>query len=211
MTRGRLIALEGGEASGKSTQAAALAESVGALLTREPGGTALGKRLRALLLDPGAPPVGARAEALLMLADRAQHAAEVLEPALAAGRWVVTDRYVASTLSYQGLGRGLAMEELEQMSAWASCGLRADLNVLLEVSAAEVTRRLAGRPGTDRMEGEAGGFHERVAAGYRMLAEADPGSWAVVDGAGSVEEVAARVRRAVEAHLGAGSWTAGRG
>ena len=107
MARGRLIVFEGGEASGKSTQAARLAADLGAVLTREPGGTGLGKRIREIVLDPGVPLVAPLTEALLMAADRAQHVAEVIEPALSAGHDVVTDRYIPSSLAYQGYGRGL--------------------------------------------------------------------------------------------------------
>ncbi|MGH9075663.1 MAG: dTMP kinase, partial [Acidimicrobiales bacterium] len=183
--RGRLVALEGGEASGKSTQAALLAQALGAVLTREPGGTALGERVRDLLLDPGGPPLDPRAEALLMLADRAQHVATVVAPALAAGRWVVTDRYTGSTLAYQGHGRGLVVEELGRLAAWATGGLSADLTVLLDVAPGVARRRRDGPP--DRLEGEGGGFHTRVLTGYRALAAGDPAGWAVVGGEGGVE------------------------
>ena len=195
---GRLIALEGGEASGKSTQAEILAERLSAVLTREPGGTALGQRIRALLLDPDVTSLDARAEALLMVADRAQHVAETIRPALGAGRHVVTDRYAASSLAYQGHGRGLPVEDVETVSEWATGGLSADLVVLVDVPE-EVAR--GRRVGSDRFEMEDRAFHRRVADGYRQLAAADPGLWRVVDGTGTVEEVAARVWAAVEEAL----------
>jgi dTMP kinase len=197
--RGRLIALEGGEGSGKSTQARLLAERLGAVLTREPGGTALGAEIRRLLLDP-ASVVDPRAEALLMAADRAQHVAEVIAPALAAGRDVVTDRFVGSSLAYQAYGRGLPLDEVRGLSVVATGGLEPDLVVLISVPAAVAAARVGPEP--DRLEAEGGGFHERVAEGYEALAVSAPDRWEVVDGEGSVDEVAERIAAAVEARLG---------
>jgi dTMP kinase len=199
--RGRLIALEGREASGKSTQAGLLAESLGAVLTREPGGTATGERVRALLLDRDAGRIDARTEALLMVADRAQHVSEVVEPALSAGRWVVTDRFSASLLAYQGFGRGLDVAELRRLTSWAAAGLWPDLTVLLDVPA-EVGAARQGRQ-LDRLEREDEAFHQRVAAGYHALAAADRATWAVVDGLGDAAEVAGRVLAVVTERLGA--------
>jgi dTMP kinase len=195
MSRGRLIVFEGGEASGKSTQAARLASDLGAVLTREPGGTEIGKRIREIVLDPGAAAMAASTEALLMAADRAQHVAEVIEPALAAGTDVVTDRYVPSSLAYQGFGRGLDVEQLYQLSTEFAGAVQADLVVLLDVPASVAADRLDGR---DRMEAAGDEFHARVADGYRRMAAAHPDRWVVVDGVGSVDEVATRVREAVE-------------
>ncbi len=189
------IALEGGEGSGKSTQARLLAEALGAVLTHEPGGTEIGATIRRLVLDPATEGLDARAEALLMLADRAQHVATVIRPALERGRVVVTDRFSGSTLAYQGYGRGLDLEALAATSRWASGGLEPDVVVLLDVAVG----RTGGVP--DRMESEEDGFHVRVAEGYRALAAADPVRWAVVDGSGSVEEVAALVWKAVHERL----------
>lgn len=188
---GRFIVFEGGEGSGKSTQARLLAEARGALLTHEPGDTELGTTVRRLVLGPGGGPLDPRAEALLLLADRAQHVATVIRPALESGRDVVCDRFSGSTLAYQGYGRGLDVGSLETMSRWASGGLEPDVVVLLDV--------VAGRPtGTpDRMEAEDAAFHARVAGGYRTLAAADPDRWVVVDGSGTIDEVAARVRKVV--------------
>jgi dTMP kinase len=198
MPRGRLIVFEGGEASGKSTQAARLAADIGAVLTREPGGTDIGKRIRELVLDPGASAMAPWTEALLMAADRAQHVAEVIEPALAAGTDVVTDRYVASSLAYQGFGRGLDVEQLWRLSTEFAGAFHADLVVLLEVPASVAAARLRGR---DRMEAAGDDFHARVAEGYRRMAAAHPDHWLVVDGDASVDEVAALVRDAVEKWL----------
>lgn len=191
----RFIVLEGGEAAGKSTQAALLAEHLGAVLTREPGGTPIGDSLRRLLLDPALTAPVPRAEALLMLAARAQHVAEVIEPALGRGQDVVCDRYSGSTLAYQGYGRGLDVSELSQLDRWATAGRAPDVVVLLDVPT-EIARRRRG-PGGDRFEGEDDEFHERVVAGFRKLAAAEPGRWRTVDGSRSVEEVAASVWEAV--------------
>jgi len=194
--RGRFIVFEGGEGSGKSTQAALLAERLGALLTREPGGTVLGERCRELLLDPSLPAPTARAETLLLLAARAQHVEEVIEPALAAGRHVVCDRFDGSTLAYQGHGRGLDVAELARMTSWASCGLEPDRVVLLRVDR-EVARARRSNRAADRLEDEDAAFHSRVEHGYAALAAADPRRWRVVAGSGAVDDVAARVLAAV--------------
>lgn len=196
--RGRLIVFEGGEASGKSTQAARLAAHLGAVLTREPGGTDIGKRIRELVLDPGASAMASATEALLMAADRAQHVAEVIAPALAAGTDVVTDRYVPSTLAYQGFGRGMGIDDLRRLSVDFAGAVEPDLVVLLDVPTSVAAERLRTR---DRMEAAGDDFHARVAEGYRALAAAESQRWVVVDGAGSVDQVAERVRDAVDAWL----------
>jgi dTMP kinase len=198
---GRLIALEGIDGSGKSTQATILAESLGAVLTHEPGATALGHALRGLLLDPARPAPVPRAEALLMAADRAQHVDEVIRPALAEGRWVVTDRYSGSTLAYQGWGRGLATDPLRRMVAWASGGVEPDLSVLVDVGP-EVARQRLGESAPDRLERLDAGFHERVRHGFVALARADEEHWAVVDGSGQVTTVATKIAQVVHERLG---------
>jgi len=200
---GRWIALEGGEGSGKSTQARRLAEALGALLTREPGGTAVGDRIRELLLDPALTGMDARAEALLMAADRAQHVAEVVGPALAAGRVVVSDRSAWSSLAYQGLARGLGVEEVRRVSDWAMGGRWPDLAILIDVPAAVADARLAaaGRA-PDRLEAEGDGFHGRVREGFAAIAATAPDRWVVVDGDGPEELVAERVLGSVLARLG---------
>jgi dTMP kinase len=163
------------------------------LLTREPGGTAVGERIRSLLLDPGGPALDLRAEVLLFLADRAAHVALVIAPALAAGRDVVCDRFAGSTIAYQGHGRGLPPEELALLSSWAAAGLEPDRVILLRVGVEVASARRAARGGADRIEGEGAAFFSRVEAGYAALAGADPARWRVVDGVGPVEDVAARV------------------
>jgi dTMP kinase len=192
----RFIAFEGGEGTGKSTQAALLAARLGAVLTHEPGGTVVGARIRAIVLDPGVgTTLDMRAEALLMAADRAQHVAEVIRPTLARGVDVVSDRFSGSTLAYQGHARGLDVDELARLSAWATGGLEPDLVILLDVPAAVAGSRMKADP--DRMEAAGDEFHRRVAEGYLALAAADPHRWRVVDGSGSVHEVEALVGKAV--------------
>lgn len=198
--RGRLIAIEGIDGSGKSTQARLLADALGALATHEPGATALGRELRALVLSPDGAAVSARAEALLMAADRAQHVAEVVAPALEEGRWVVSDRYSGSTLAYQGYGQGLELDELEHLVHWATLGVEADLNVLVDVAPSVADHRRS--TARDRLEKLDAGFHTRVRDGYLALAASHPTGWAVVDGDGSVAEVSDAVRAAVESRLG---------
>ncbi|HEX8802836.1 MAG TPA: dTMP kinase [Acidimicrobiales bacterium] len=194
---GRLIVLEGVEGAGKSTQAARLAARLHAVATREPGGTAVGAAIRALLLDPAVVDLDDRAEALLMAADRAQHVAEVVRPALAAGRHVVSDRYIGSSLAYQGYGRGLPTDEVRRLSQWATRGLWPDVVVLLDVPRHLAASRLAERP--DRLEAAGDAFHRRVAEGYRALAAADPDRWVVVDAGDPPDAVEAAVWRAVSA------------
>lgn len=195
--RGRLIALEGIDGCGKSTQARRLAERIGAVLTFEPGATEVGRSLRRLLLEGAEGTVSDRAEALLMAADRAQHVTEVVRPALERGTWVVTDRFVGSTLAYQGYGRGLDLAGLDRLVQWATGGLLPDLTVLIDVPVALAGRRLAGS--RDRLERQGDRFQQRVADGYRRLADEATTSWAVVDGSGTVEEVEAAVWSSVAA------------
>jgi dTMP kinase len=201
--RGRFIAFEGGEGCGKSSQAARLAGHLGAVLTREPGGTAVGERIRDVVLDRRAAGLDARAELLLMAAARAQHVAEVVEPALSRGQSVVTDRFAGSTIAYQGYGRGLDLDEVRRICDFAAGGLWPDLVVLLDVPAGEARARRGREGGTrDRMEDEDAGFHKRVAKGFAAQAGADPERWVVVDGVGSVDDVAARVLRVYKDRLG---------
>jgi len=198
---GRLIALEGIDAAGKTTQARLLAEQLGALYTFQPGATQAGGAIRQLVLNPAGHGLNDRTEALLVIADKAQHVAEVVRPALEAGTDVVTDRYTASALAYQGYGRGLDLGALRSMLSFATAGLEPDLNVLLDIGVAQCRER-AAEP-SDRIERDfaAGNFVERVRLGYRVLAESDPDLWVVVDASGSVQKVAARTRAAVESRL----------
>ncbi|HXY28078.1 MAG TPA: dTMP kinase [Acidimicrobiales bacterium] len=202
--RGRLIALEGIDGCGKSTQARGLAAALAARLTFEPGATPAGARLRQLLLASDAPALSTRAEALLMVADRAEHVERVIEPALAAGAWVVSDRYAASTVAYQGYGRGLDPGELAGLVAWACAGVVADLSVLVDVEVDVAAARLAaaGRHAADRMEGLGPEFAARVRQGFLAQADTDPEHWLVVDGGEEVTALTARIVAAVRARLG---------
>ncbi len=192
----RFIVLEGGEGVGKSTQAALLAGALGAVLTREPGGTSTGEDVRNLVLDRSHRHLHARAETLLMLAARAQHVEEVIRPALEEGRDVVCDRFSGSTLAYQGYGRGLELGELAGLDAWARAGCEPDMVVLLDLAVGAGRRRRPAGP-RDRFEHEEDSFLERVRAGFLELARNDPARWRVVDASGSVEEVADAVAAAV--------------
>jgi dTMP kinase len=177
--RGRLITIEGLDASGKSTLACALAtelraRGVDVVLLREPGGVALSERVRALVQDPTLR-VGARAEALLYAAARAQLVEQLLEPTLADGRWVLLDRFVDSSLAYQGAGRELGLQAILEINALALGGLRPDRTLLLELPAQVRLARLRERGGgADRLEREDEAFFARVAAGYRELADKEP-------------------------------------
>ncbi len=201
MTTGRYIALEGAEGTGKSTHAARLATSLGAVLTRETGGTDIGARIRMILHDTSLTHLSHRAEALLTAADRAQHIDEVVAPALTAGRHVVSDRSVFSTLAYQGYGRCLPVDEIRQINQWAVSSWWPDLVVLIDTPPEVLERRMRGRQ-LDRFEREDDGFHERVRDGFRTMAAEDPERWVVIDGGASMEEVGAGIRRAAAERLG---------
>jgi dTMP kinase len=194
---GRFIVLEGGEACGKTTQARLLvarlrAEGREVVATFEPGKTGVGARIRALLLD-GPERIAPATEALLLAADRAQHVEEVVRPALERGADVVSDRYVPSSLAYQGIGRGLGVDRVEELNRWATGGLEPDRVVVLDLPDAAAAGREVGPP--DRLERESDDFHTRVRDAYRTLA-AERG-WAVVDAGASVDEVSAAVWAAV--------------
>jgi dTMP kinase len=188
---GRFIAFEGGEGCGKSTQAERLATRIGAVLTHEPGDTPLGAAVRSLLLHSGSLEITPRAEALLMAADRAQHVAALVRPALETGRTVVTDRFTGSSIAYQGYGRQLSPQEVASLSEWATDDLWPDLIILLEVPPAVAATRLGGTP--DRLEAAGDAFHARVHDGFLAQAIADPERWVVIDGTQPEDDVAAAV------------------
>ncbi len=201
MADGRYIALEGCEGTGKSTHARLLATALGAVVTREHGGTPIGQLIRAILADPAHAELTDKAEALLISADRAQHLDEVVLPALAAGRHVVSDRSVYSSLAYQGYGRGLPLDQVRAVNDWAIGGHWPDLAVLIDVPAEQLVRRMRRRE-LDRFERAGPDFHERVAEGFRRLAAAEPERWAVVEGNAPIEAVAAAIRDAVRERVG---------
>lgn len=196
--RGLFIAFEGGDGSGKSTQLSLLRahlEGLGlpVVVTREPGGTAIGERIRELLLDPASAQLSDRAEALLYAAARAQHVAEVIAPALAAGRVVLCDRFIDSSIVYQGAGRSLGEWRIEELNLWATGQVVADLIVLLDVAVEEGLRR-AGADGThDRLEAAGEDFHGAVREAYHRRADAEPHRWLLLDGRLPVEELHARI------------------
>lgn len=199
--RGTFVTFEGGEGSGKSTQLALLAEKLRAAgvavrTLREPGGTAVGEAVRAVLLDPEHVALTARAELLLYEAARAQLVAEVIEPALAAGEVVLCDRFFDSSTAYQGYARGLDLAEIGRLNAIATGGLTPDRTLLFDVDVATgITRATHG--GADRLEREDAAFHERVRRGFLTVAAGEPSRVRVIDAAGSVEAVAARVALAL--------------
>jgi dTMP kinase len=189
---GRFVVLEGGDGSGKSTQVRRLAarlrgDGLHVVETREPGGTDLGAAVRALLLD--GPDIDARAEALLMAADRAQHIAELVRPALEAGAWVLSDRHVASSLVYQGWVRGLGVDQVAALSRFAVDGLVPDLVLVLDVDDAVAEGRRSGD--SDRLEREGAEFHRAIRAAYRELAAAR--GWVLVDGGADEATVEAAI------------------
>jgi dTMP kinase len=190
------IALEGPEGCGKSTQARRLASTLDAVLTRETGGTPVGERLRAILHDVAVTDLDARAEALVIAADRAQHMEQVVRPALERGRHVVSDRSVYSTLAYQGYGRELPLDDLRRLNDWALRGTWPTLVVLLDAPVHALAARLRHRE-LDRFEREDDAFHERVRSGFHQMACDDPKRWVVVDATGAVDDVAATIHSAV--------------
>jgi dTMP kinase len=201
---GCFVALEGGEGAGKSTQSRLLrewleAEGYDVLLTHEPGDTAVGQTLRRIVLDPATGDISHRTEALLYAADKAEHVDRVVAPALARGCVVVTDRYVDSTLAYQGAGRALADREVERVARWATADLRPHLTVLLDLPPQQGMSRFRER---DRIEGESLEFHERVREGFLHLAGLAPEHYLVVDARRPVEEIAAAIRARVLPLLG---------
>ncbi|GAC1386313.1 MAG: hypothetical protein NVSMB48_24940 [Marmoricola sp.] len=196
---GLFVAFEGGEGAGKSTQASLLAEALSdreVVLTREPGGTPTGQRIREILLDPDTGDLDHRAEALLYAADKSEHLRAVIVPALQRGAVVITDRYVDSTLAYQGAGRDLDVNDLEWIVRWATSDLRPHLTVLLDVTPSEGLGRFEER---DRIEAEGQDFHARVREGFLALAEKDPEHYLVLDARQPREELAAAILERVKA------------
>ena len=208
---GRFITFEGGEGCGKSTQIRLLAERLRAegkdvLLTREPGGTALAEKIRALVREESDDPPNARAETLLFLASRAQLVAETIRPALDAGAWVLCDRFADSTFAYQGYGRGLDLAELKRLNNFATGGLAPDRTILLTVSAAAAAARMRSRErathtAADRMEMAGEDFHARMNAGFLELAAAEPERFSVIAADGSVDEVGEAVWNSIRPML----------
>lgn len=203
---GKLITLEGGEGAGKST----VLESVRALLvergidlvvTREPGGTPAGEAIRAVLLDSKLRGLCAESELLLMFASRAQLVRDVIQPALAAGKWVLSDRFTDASFAYQGGGRKQPTSRIADLEMWAAAGVKPDLTLLLDVSVAEGMKRASGRSQADRIEMENADFFERVREAYRERAVNDAKRFRVIDSGQPLETVLSDVRRVVSEFL----------
>ncbi len=200
MTTPLYIALEGLEGCGKSTHAKRLGEHLNAVITREPGGTRIGSLLRGILADVENTDLAPRTEALLMAADRAQHMAEVVQPALDRGQHVVSDRSIYSTLAYQGYGRRLGTPDLLSISTWALNGRLPDLVVFISVPTPILNERLAKR-NLDRFEREGADFFARINDGFTEIREADPDRWIVIDGTAPKDDVELAIRTAVTDRL----------
>ena len=197
---GRFISLEGVDGSGKSTQASMLADALrerghDVVAVREPGGTALGEDIRDIVLGPDA--MSPWAEALLFAAARAQLVTDVLRPALEAGKWVVADRFLDSSLAYQGTARGLGIDQVVQVNAPGIGDCMPDLTIILDIVPSSASDRRAGRASVDRIEGEGEALQEAVAGGYREVARLFPERVALISAAGSLDEVHTRVLAAV--------------
>ena len=207
---GTFLSFEGGEAAGKSVQAARLAEDLGGtgrdvLLTREPGGTPFAERIRDVLLHARDVDLAPEAQALLFSAARAQHTRDVIRPALAGGKIVIADRYFDSTLAYQGYGLGADLDGLRAMTRFAVGALVPQRTFLIDVPVTVTLSRLGARSGAarwDRFHGDHRAFYERVREGYLRLAAAEPGRFVVVDGNRAEDVVAADIRRQVDQLLG---------
>ncbi len=196
---GVFVCFEGGEGSGKSTQSRRLAawlegKGYAVVLTFEPGDTEVGRKLRTIVLSPETGAISDRTEALLYAADKAEHVDSVVQPALDRGEVVITDRYVDSMLAYQGAGRSLAAEEVEEVARWATHDLRPHLTVVLDLEPEHGLGRFEER---DRIEGESVEFHQRVREEFLQMAKADPDHYLVLDARGDVDEIADQVRSAV--------------
>jgi dTMP kinase len=204
---GLFVAFEGGDGAGKSTQVGALCRALEAagstvVRTREPGGTPVGEKLRALVLEHGHGEIDARTEALLFAASRAAHVQQVIRPALERGDVVVCDRYIDSSVAYQGAGRGLGTDSVLGVNLWAVDGLQPDLTVLLDVDPAEGrARRTAGNAPEDRMESEPDAFHESIRGAFLEAAGRAPERYLVLPAGNSIEDLGRRILDAVRERL----------
>ncbi|MGH8123108.1 MAG: dTMP kinase [Rudaea sp.] len=214
--KGKLITLEGGEGAGKSTVLDAVRtqlarHGIDAVVTREPGGTPAGEAIRSVLLDPARTGLCAEAELLLMFASRAQLVRELVQPALTAGRWVLSDRFTDASFAYQGGGRGQPFARIAELERWAAAGLQPDLTLLLDLPVDEGLARARERGPADRIEMENAHFFENVRAAYRMRAAADPARFRMIDSSRALADVLAQVHDVVAAFLAAHGATGGQG
>lgn len=201
-TKGLFITFEGVEGSGKSTQIDLLVEFLSekgyeVVSTREPGGTAIGDKIRKIVLNPDFTEMDFKAEALLYAANRAQHVAEVIAPALAQGKIIISDRYTDSSLAYQSFGRGLDQKKVENISEWATGGLEPDLTILLDIPADKGLKRTS-RSLADRIEQENIDFHDRVSKGFLKLAKKFPKRFKVIDATKDVDQIHQEVVKLVQ-------------
>lgn len=211
MQRGKFITIEGGEGVGKSTQIAALraflvGRGINVVFTREPGGTPRAERIRELLLEQTAEPMPPTCELLLMFAARATHLANVIEPAIARGDWVVCDRFTDATYAYQGNGRGMDMNQIATLEQLVQGSLRPDLTILLDapldISAARAQERNAANRTVDRFEREQRDFFERVRQGYLQRARREPRRFVLIDASGDRDTIANAIEHALDRFVG---------
>ncbi|NOX75790.1 MAG: dTMP kinase [Gammaproteobacteria bacterium] len=207
MLKGRFITLEGGEGAGKSTQLAyvhqrLLAAGKTVHMSREPGGTELGEKIRALLLDQANTAMHSDTELLLMFAARAQHLAQLICPALSRGEWVLCDRFTDATYAYQGGGRGIDIARIRTLEDWVQGSLRPDLTLLLDLPVEQGLARAGERGELDRFEQEQRDFFERVRAVYRQRAAQEPGRYRIIDAAQNIEQVQRQLDAALASVLG---------
>lgn len=215
--RGLFVVFEGGEGAGKSTQVTELADDLRTtgrevLVTREPGGVPSAEAIRELVLDSRFQGLNSRAEALLFAAARAEHVAQLIRPALSRGAIVICDRFIDSSLAYQGVARGLGVQTIADLSTWATDGLLPDVTVVLDIDPALGLRR-AGRVSAypDRMESESGPFHDQVRQAFRDRAAADPGRYLVVDATGDRAQIASAISSYINSWLSSATPEAGFG
>jgi dTMP kinase len=207
----RFITFEGGDGTGKSTQLRSLADYLtehgkSCLLTREPGGTSLGKFIRQTLLEVGKQPINSSTELFLYLGDRAQHIQEVVAPAIAQGKIVLCDRHIDSTVAYQGYGRGIDIDLLRRLNNMATGGIKPDLTFLLDCPVEIALSRTAARGSSqalreDRFEREELDFHQRVRAGFLELAHAEPNRFRIIDASTPIPEVTEQIKVIIDREL----------
>lgn len=201
-TEGRFLSFEGGEGVGKTTQIALLKDWLQnqgktVVLTREPGGTALGESIRGLLLDPQYPAMASDTELLLMFAARAEHVAKVIQPALVRGDWVISDRFADASFVYQGVGRGIDAQRLSDLAQWTLQGFAPDRTLLLDMAVEQGMERVQLRGKKDRFELEDCEFFERIRQGYLQRAVAEPARFSVIEAAHAIEDVHQRITQEV--------------